>query len=172
MATIKLLQDCYMTESWTIRRSGERFERNVQPSIRICTALKALYYLKWFVLRWMIYTTLNDMYYVEWFVLRWKTWTTLSDLRSVELFAYSWIICSTALNDLSVIRWMSFTLNDLYYVEWFVLRCMIFYFVAKFLPPQMTWTAKEFTALKDLYYVEWLGVWWMICTTLNHLDYD
>ena len=87
MASIKLLQDCFMTESYIIRRSGERFERFVQRSIMIYTALKDLHYVEWFVLRWMICTTLNDfrtalndMYYVEWFVLRWGICTALNDL--------------------------------------------------------------------------------------------
>ena len=121
----------------------------------------------------MICTTLNDMYYVEWFVLRWVICTTLKDLSYVEWFVQRWIIC-TELNCLQycvewfVLRWMSFiTLNDLYYVEWFVQRWMIFYFLAKFVRPR-----KICTALTDLYYVEWFGVRWMICTTLNHLGYD
>ena len=122
----------------------------------ICTTLNDLYYVEWFVLRWMICITLNDLYYVEWFVLRWKIWTTLNDLYSVELFAQSWIICSTAL-------------NDLYYVEWVLLRWMILqnlYHLKWLVQP------RNYTALKDLYYVEWFGVRWMICTTLNHLGYD
>ena len=129
---------------------------------KICTDL---YYVEWFVLRWMICITLNDLYYVDWFVLRWKIWTTLNDLYSVQFFAQSWIICSTALNDLYT------TLNEFYYDRWFVQRRMIFYFVAKFVPPQMTCTAKELyrvgrfvlrwmirSAMYDLYNVESFGL--------------
>ena len=59
---------------------------------------------------------------------------------------------------------MSFiTLNDLYYVEWFVQRWMIFYFVAKFVPPRMTCTAKE------LYSVERFVLRWMIRSAMDDL---
>ena len=148
MATIKLLQDCYMTESWTIRRSGERFERNVQPSIMICTALKALYYLKWFVLRWMIYTRLSDLYYVERLELRWVICAALNYLHIVELFVVQrWMICLSYVE--WVLRWMiCITLNDLYYVVWF------------------------FTSLQNFYHLKWLEQQrnlqhWKTCTTLN-----
>ena len=46
MASIKLLEDCYMTESYIIRTSGERFERFVQRSIMICTVFNDLYYVE------------------------------------------------------------------------------------------------------------------------------
>ena len=92
----------------------------------------------------MICIMLNDLYYIDWFVLRWMIWTTLHDLYSVELFVvHCWIICTT-LNDLYYVecfeqRWMIFyflakfvrprmickVLKDLYYVEWFGVRWMI-----------------------------------------------
>ena len=59
---------------------------------------------------------------------------------------------------------MSFiTLNDLYYVEWFVQRWIIFYFVAKFVPPRMSSTAKE------LYSVERFVLRWMIRSAMDDL---
>ena len=94
----------------------------------------------------MICTTLNDLYNIEWFVLHWIIWTMLNGLYSIELFVERWIICTA--------------LDDLYYLEWFVQHWMIF------------------TTLKNLYDVKWfvqhrmIGVRWMICTMLNHLDYD
>ena len=100
----------------------------------ICTALKDLYYVERFVLRWMICTTLNDLYSVEWFV-------------------QGWIICSTALNDSYNVEWIFTSLQNLYDLEWLL-------------------QPRNYTALKDLYYFECFGVQWMICTTLNHLDYD
>ena len=116
----------------------------------------------------MICTTSNNMYYVEWFALRgvicttvrWMIWTTLNDLCSVELFVQQWIICSTALNCLHYVKWFV-------KVEWFAERWMIFYFVSRFVWPQMICTA-----LNNLYYAELFGVRWIICATLNHLDYD
>ena len=92
----------------------------------------------------MIYTALIDLYYIVWFVLRWIIWTKLHDLPSVELFVVQrWIICTT-LNDLYYVewfvqRWMIFyflakfvrprmirtALKDLYYVEWFGVPWMI-----------------------------------------------
>ena len=119
----------------------------------ICTALKDLYYVEWFVLRWMICTTLSDLYYVEWFVLRWKIWTTLNDLYSVELFAQSWIICSTGL-------------NDLYYVEWALLRWMICITLNDFLL-----RCKICTTSNDLY-SQGIIQRWKICTTLNDSECD
>ena len=59
----------------------------------ICTTLNDLNYVVWFVQHWIICTALNDLYYVEWFVLRWIC-TTLNDLQSVERFALSWMIWS------------------------------------------------------------------------------
>ena len=137
---------------------------------KICTAFNNdLYSVEWYVLRWMICTTLNDMYYVEWYVLRWVICITLSDLYYVERFELSWMIC-TALNYLHrvelfvVQRWMICTmLNDLYYVQWFVQRRMIFYFVAKFVPPRMTRRAKE------LYSVERFALRWMIRSAKDDL---
>ena len=130
----------------------------------ICTVLKDLYYVELFVLRWMICTMLNDMYYIEWFVSRWVVFTTLNDLNyvddlySVELFAQDWIIRRYSVEWFALRLMICFTLDDLYNVEWFfnslVRRRMIC------------------IALKDLYNVEWFGVRWMICTTLNHLDYN
>ena len=82
----------------------------------ICTTLNNLYYVEWFVLRWMTCTTLNDLHYadwffsVEWFVQRWKIRTTLNDLYNVEWFALRWKICTTV--------------NDLYFVKRFVQRWM------------------------------------------------
>ena len=119
----------------------------------ICTTLNDLHCVEWFVLCWMICITLNDMYYVEWFVLRWMICTTLHDLHSVELFVQCWIICTT--------------LNGLYYVKWLVQRWMNFYFLAKFVRPWMICTA-----LKDLCCIEWFRARWIICTTLNHLGYN
>ena len=76
----------------------------------ICT-----YYLEWFVLRWTICTVLNDSYYAEWFVL-----TTLNDLYYVEWFVLRWMICTyyvecvlTTLNNLSLVEWFALLLNDL-----------------------------------------------------------
>ena len=66
----------------------------------------------------MICTTLKDLNYVEWFVQRWIICSTLNELNYVAWFAQCWIICSTALNDLYyvewfVLRWMICTmLND------------------------------------------------------------
>ena len=90
-----------------IRRSEERFERFVQGSIMICTALKGLYYVEWYLLGWMIWTTLNDLYNVEWFFtslqnlyhLEWlvqpRNYTALKDLYYVEWFGVRWMICTT-----------------------------------------------------------------------------
>ena len=89
----------------------------------ICTTLNDLYYVEWFVLRWMIWTTLNDLNYVEWYVQSWKICTTLKDLYYVEWFVLLWMICTT-LNDLNYVEWyvqswmICTALNDLYYVEW------------------------------------------------------
>ena len=116
--------------------------------------MEDLYYVEWFVLRWVICITLKKLYYVKWFVLRWKIWTTLNDLYSTELFAKSWIICSTAL-------------NDLYYVEWVLQRWMIC----------ITWMTcttlndlllrcKIYTTSNDLY-SQGIIQCWKICTTLN-----
>ena len=97
----------------------------------------------------MICTTLSDLYYVERFELRWMICTALNYLHRVELFVVQrWMICTT--------------LNEFYYVEWFVQRWMIFYFVAKFVPLQMTCTAKE------LYNVERLVIGFLMsarCTS-------
>ena len=124
----------------------------------ICTVLKDLYYVELFGLCWMIYITLNDLYHVEWFLLRWMIWTTLNDSYSVELFVQHRIIRRYSVEWFVLRLMICFTLDDLYNVEWFfnslVRRRMIC------------------IALKDLYNVEWFGVRWMICTTLNHLDYN
>ena len=101
----------------------------------------------------MICAVLKHLHHVEWFVLRWKIWTTLNDLYSVELFVQGWIICTTALNGLYNVEWIFTSLQNLYDLEWLV-------------------QPRNYTALKDLYYFECFGVQWMICTTLNHLDYD
>ena len=129
-----------------IRRSGERFERFVQRSIMICTALKDLYYVEWFALCCMICITLNDLYYIEWFVLRWKIWSTLNDLYSLKLFAQSWIICNTALHDLCNL-------------EWFLLRWMICAMLNDFLI-----RCKICTTSNDLYSQRIIQRW-KICTT-------
>ena len=124
----------------------------------ICTALKDLYYVEWYVLRWMICITFGDLYYVERFELRWMICTALNYLHRVELFVVQcWMICTT--------------LNEFFYIEWFVQRWMIFYFVAKFVPPRMTCTAKELysverfvlcsmirSVMDDLYNVESFGL--------------
>ena len=90
----------------------------------ICTALKDLYYVEWFVLRWMICITLNDLHYVEWFVLRWKIWTTLNDMYYVEWILLRWMICIT-LNDLYNVEWFFTSLQNLCDLERFVQRWQI-----------------------------------------------
>ena len=98
----------------------------------------------------MVCITLSDLHYVERFELRWMICTALNYLHRVELFVVQrWMICTT--------------LNEFYYVELFVQRWMIFYFVAKFVPPQMTCTAKE------LYSVERFVLRWMIRSTMDDL---
>ena len=110
----------------------------------ICPGLSDLYYVEWFVLFWIIFTTLSDLYCAEWFLLRWVICTMLNDLNYVAWFEQRWIICSTALNYLYYVEWFLFrwkictTLNgflllckicenqnDLYSVERFALRRMI-----------------------------------------------
>ena len=122
---------------------------------------------------WKIFTAFyNDLYSVERFELRWMICTTLNDMSYVEWSVLPWVICS-ALNDLNYVEWflrcwmIGTALNDLYYVEWFAQRWINFYFAAKFVRRRMICAA-----LKDLHGVEWFGVRRMICTTLNHLDYE
>ena len=115
----------------------------------ICTALNDIYYVEWFILRWMIYITLNDLYYV-----RWVTCTTLYNLNCVAWFVQCWIICSTAFNYLYYVEWFVFcwmicvTLNDLYNIECF------------------------FTSLQNLCDLERFVQRWQICTTLNDSECD
>ena len=110
----------------------------------ICTALNDMYYLEWFVLRWMIWTTLHNLHSVELFVVqRWIICTILNDLYYVEWFLLRWMICTT-LNDLLLPCKICAISNDLYSVERFVLRSMIR------------------GAMDDLYNVESFGLRWII----------
>ena len=125
MAGIKLLQDCFMTESEIMWRSGERFERFVKRSIMIYTALKDLHYVEWFVLRWMVCSTLNDLNYVTWFVQRWIICTTLNELYYVEWFVQRWMIFYFRAKLVRPQKICTAS-TDLYYVEWFGVRRMIY----------------------------------------------
>ena len=108
----------------------------------ICIMLNDLYYIDWFVLRWMIWTTLHDLYSVELFVVqRWFICTTLNDLYYVEWFVLRWIICKT-LNDFLLPCKICATSKGLYSVDWFVLRWM---------------TRSE---MDDLYNIESFGLRW------------
>ena len=117
----------------------------------ICITLNDLYYVEWFVLRWMICirwmicTTLSDLSYTENFELRWMICTALNYLHSAELFVVErWMICTT-LNDFLLRCKICATWNDLYIVERFIQRWMIR------------------SAMNDLYNVESFG---LFCTNL------
>ena len=84
----------------------------------ICITLNDLYYVEWFVLRWMIWTTLHDLYNVELFVQRWIIFTRLNDLYYVEWFVQCWMIFYFLSNFVRP-RMICTALTDLYYVEWF-----------------------------------------------------
>ena len=77
------------------------------------------------ILLWMISTTLNEMYYVEWFVQRWIICsTTLNYLDYVEWFILRWMIFYFVVKFVRP-RMICTALKDLYYVEWFGVRWMI-----------------------------------------------
>ena len=67
--------------------------------------LNDLYYVEWFVQRWMIFyflakfvgprmicTALKDLYYVEWFGVRWMICTTLNHLGYDELLSIGFLM--------------------------------------------------------------------------------
>ena len=70
-----------------------------------------MYYIEWFVLRWIFCTALNCLYYVEWFVLPWIICTRLNYFFFLAKFVRPRMICTV--------------LKDLYCAEWFGVRWMI-----------------------------------------------
>ena len=113
VASIKLLQDWYVTEFYIIRRSGKRFERFVQHWIICSTTLNDLYYVEWFALCWMIFITLTIFTKLNDFLLCCKICTTSNDLYSVDKFVLSWMIRNA--------------MGDLYNIESSGLRLIIEY---------------------------------------------
>ena len=121
----------------------------------ICTALNDLYYVEWYVLRWMICIMLSDLYYVERLELRWMICAALNYLHIVELFVVQrWMICHT--------------LNE-FYVEWFVLRWMICITLYDFLLRCKICTTSNDLYSKGIYSVERLVLRWMIRCMMDDL---